>query len=93
MNPDGSKNFSPAALHLFVILSFWSLVTIKLYFIFYLCVTYTGPRNPFSELGACKMPLAQLLDYLGQIFEFFYTDVLCGNQQVRVVATTFTILY
>jgi hypothetical protein len=35
------------------------------------------------------MPLPQLLDYLGQIFEFFYTDVLCGNQQVRETIVCF----
>ena len=45
--------------------------------------------NPFGELGACKMPVAQLLDYLGQIFSFLYSVVLCGDEKVRWVNYAF----
>lgn len=51
-------------------------------------LSITGaPRNPFSQLGPCKMPLPQLLDCLAQVFAFFWTDVLCRNDQVRTVRT------
>lgn len=32
--------------------------------------------------GACRMPLPSLLESLGQVFNFFWSEVICGDEEV-----------
>jgi len=36
----------------------------------------------FAQLGPCKMPIPQLFDYVGQVFEFFWTEVVRCNDEI-----------
>jgi hypothetical protein len=48
---------------------------------FLMMVTAWG-RHTYPELGQCRMPLAQLLEGLGQVFSFLWMEVLYCNDRV-----------
>ena len=33
--------------------------------------------------GICKMPFAQLLEHVGHVLTFVYTELLCSKPEVR----------
>lgn len=54
-----------------------------------MCYCYVGHafrvgsgREAYPELGQCRMPLSQLLDGLGQVCSFLWTEVLCCDDKV-----------
>lgn len=46
-----------------------------------------GRGTTLPELGACKMPLSQLLEGLGQVLAFVHSEVLCANEKVGRIRT------
>jgi hypothetical protein len=39
-------------------------------------------QNPFGNLGMCRMSMSQLVGYLGHIFSFMHSEMLCANEEV-----------